>query len=87
MLTMRAAGAFLRDRVADRRVFRTIRDRNGTPVVALDRDELAADGVLTDEGEIPDGQEAHIQRLTDGAYIVQIPGDGLRDLDELVPGL
>jgi len=80
-------GAFLTHRVADRRVFRTLRDRNGTPVVALDRDELEADGVLTEDGEVPDGQQVHIQRLTEGAFIVQVPTDGLRDLDELVPGL
>lgn len=68
-------------------VFRTLRDHDGTPLVALDPDELAADDVLDADGTVPDGQKVHIQRLTERAYVVQIPGDGLRDLDDLVPGL
>jgi hypothetical protein len=36
---------------------------------------------------VSDGQQVHIQRLTEGAFIIQVPTDGLRDLDELVPGV
>lgn len=35
-------------------MFRTLRDHDGTPLVALDPDELADDGVISENGGIPD---------------------------------
>jgi len=66
--------------------FTTLIDHDGTPRVTLPRQELELDGVL-DDGSIPENQQMHVQRLTEGAWIVQAPTKGIRDLDELVPGL
>jgi hypothetical protein len=67
--------------------FTTLIDHDGTPRVTLPRGELELDGVLDDDGSIPENQQMHVQRLTRGAWIVQTPTDGIRDLDDLVPGL
>jgi hypothetical protein len=65
-------------------MFRTLRDHEGTPLVALDKDELAMDDVVTDDG-IPDEQKMHIQRVGEGAYLVRAvdPESGLPDVTEL----
>jgi hypothetical protein len=56
-------------------MFRTLRDHDGTPLVALDADELASDGVITKNGQIPEKKQVHVQRVSEGAYLI-------RDVDE-----
>jgi len=65
-------------------MFRTLRDHDGTPLVALDKDELEMDGFVDSEGEIPDDQPMHIQRLSDGAWLVRgVTEDGIPELPEM----
>lgn len=57
---------------------------DGTPVVALEKGDLAVDGVIED-GEIPEDQEMHVQRLGKGGYLVRAVEDGeILDVDELL---
>ncbi|WP_327051136.1 hypothetical protein [Halomicrococcus gelatinilyticus] len=71
-------------------MFRKLRDHDGTPLVALDKDELRIDNVLSDDGEIPDDQQMHVQRLGEGADLVRsVTEDQMRPLSEVmeIPGL
>jgi hypothetical protein len=65
-------------------MFRTLRDHDGTPLVALDSEELEVDGVIDPDGEIPDEKQVHVQRLDEGAYLVRDVSDedGIADLPE-----
>lgn len=63
--------------------FRTLRDRGGTPVVALDPGDLEVDGILDETGEIPDEQEMHVQRLAECVYLVRaVDGGTVPELQE-----
>ena len=66
-------------------MFRKLRDHDGTPLVALDKDELQMDSVLSEDGEIPDEQQMHVQRLGEGAYLVRsVTEDQMRPLSEVM---
>ncbi len=54
---------------------RKLVDCDGTPRVTLDKGELGMDGVLSD-GEIPNDQRMHVQRLDRGVYVVRAVTDG-----------
>lgn len=43
--------------------------------MTLDKGELGMDGVLSD-GEIPNDQRMHVQRLDRGVYVVRAVTDG-----------
>ncbi|MFC6727593.1 hypothetical protein ACFQDG_02935 [Natronoarchaeum mannanilyticum] len=65
-------------------MFRKLCDRDGTPVVSLDKDELRLDGIVGDDGEIPEDQEMYIQRVDEGAYLVRaVDGDTVPEVEEL----
>lgn len=57
-------------------MFRKLCDREGTPTVSLDRDELRMDGIIEGDGTIPDDQEMYINRLEEGIYLVRAVDDG-----------
>lgn len=65
-------------------MFRTLRDHDGTPTIALDADELAADGVIFGDKEIPPDKRMHIRRVDEGVYLVRDVDEveGIRDLPE-----
>ena len=64
-------------------MFRTLRDYDGTPVVALDKDELEIDDVLDENGEVPDGKQVHVQRRGEGVYVVRdVTEDGIAPMPE-----
>ncbi|SEK86675.1 hypothetical protein [Haloferax larsenii] len=66
-------------------MFRKLRTHDGTPLIALDKDELEVDGVLED-GEAPDGKQMHVQRLSEGVYVVRDVSDGgIAELPESIP--
>lgn len=66
-------------------MFRKLRDHNGTPLVALDKDELRMDGVIDEDGGIPAEKQIHVQRLAEGAYIVRdVTDEGLAELVDLL---
>jgi len=63
---------------------RSLANRDGTATVSLDKGELELDGILTDEGEIPENQKMHLQRVGEGAYLIRaVTDDGLAKLDEV----
>ncbi|GGC52334.1 MULTISPECIES: hypothetical protein [Haloferax] len=65
-------------------MFRKLCDREGTPTVSLDKDELRMDGVLDEDGVVPDDQEMHIQRVGKRSYLVRaVDSDGIPELDEV----
>jgi len=65
-------------------MFRKLRNHDGTPIVALDKDELQMDGVLGMDGEIPDGQSMHIQRVGKRAWVIRaVNDDGIPELGEV----
>ena len=65
-------------------MFRKLRDHDGTPLVALDKDELEMDGVITDEGQIPTDKQLHVQRLSEGSYIIRdVTEEGIAELSEV----
>lgn len=65
-------------------MFRKLINNSGTPMVSLDKRELSLDGVLDAEGDVPDDQEMHVQRLSSGAYLVRaVDEDGIAELDEV----
>lgn len=55
--------------------WRKIRDRD-TPTVALDKGDLEVDDVLTEDGEVPEDQRVHYQRLQPRVYVIRVPRDG-----------
>ncbi|WP_049969071.1 hypothetical protein [Haloferax prahovense] len=58
-------------------VFRKLRNHDGTPLVALDPDELAIDGILDENKEVPENQQMYVQRMGKGVYIVrEVPNEG-----------
>ena len=63
---------------------RKLVDCDGTPRVTLDKGELGMDGVLVD-GEIPNDQRMHVQRLDRGVYVVRAVTDG--GIPELPEGI
>lgn len=65
-------------------MFRKLRNHEGTPLVSLDKDELRIDGVVDENGDIPDSQEMHVQRVGKGAYLVRAVNDhGIPELGEV----
>ncbi|SEK90767.1 hypothetical protein [Haloferax larsenii] len=65
-------------------MFRKLCDREGTPTVSLDKDELRMDGIIDESGEIPDSQEMHVQRVGKGAYLVRaVSANGIPELDRV----
>ncbi|WP_256545924.1 hypothetical protein [Halobellus inordinatus] len=65
-------------------MFRKLRDHDGTPLVALDKDELEMDGVIDEDGEIPADKQIHVQRLDEGTYIVRdVTDEGISELNEV----
>jgi len=65
-------------------MFRKLRNHDGTPIVALDKDELQMDGVLGMDGEIPDEQSMHIQRVGKRAWVIRaVNDDGIPELGEV----
>ena len=65
-------------------MFRKLRDHDGTPLVALDKDELEMDGVIGEDGEIPANKQIHVQRLDEGTYIVRdVTDEGISELNEV----
>ncbi len=66
-------------------MFRTLRNYDGTPLVALDKDELQLDGILDENGEVDDDQPMHIQRVGEGAYLVRaVTDNSLPELSEII---
>ena len=66
-------------------MFRKLCNRDGTPTISLDRDDLRLDGVIEPDGSIPDGQEMHVQRLGPGSYLVRAVDEGtVPALEELL---
>ncbi|WP_256394228.1 hypothetical protein [Natronoarchaeum rubrum] len=64
-------------------MFRKLCDRDGTPVVSLDKDELRLDGIVGADGEIPEEQEMYINRVAEGAYLVRaVDGDDVPEIDD-----
>ncbi len=64
-------------------MFRKLCDRDGTPVVSLDKDELRLDGIVGADGEISDEQEMYINRIGEGAYLVRaVDGDDVPEVDD-----
>jgi len=58
-------------------VFRKLRNHDGTPLVALDRDDLVLDGVIVADEDEREEQSMHVQRLGKGVYVVRpVPEDG-----------
>ncbi|WP_248515956.1 hypothetical protein [Salinarchaeum laminariae] len=64
---------------------RKLSGRKGTPSVSLDKGDLELDGLVTSDGEIPDGQRMHVQRLGRRVYLVRAVEDGsVPDVDNLL---
>jgi len=70
-------------------MIRTLREHDGTPLVALDRDELQMDGILPEDEDESVDQLMHIKRMSEGAWLIRPVVDGgppdlgpLRDLYE-----
>ncbi|NHN46966.1 hypothetical protein G9464_05060 [Halostella sp. JP-L12] len=57
-------------------MFRKLCNREGTPTVSLDNDDLRLDGIFADNGDVPANQEMHVQRVGEGAYLVRAVDDG-----------
>ncbi|AFK21246.1 hypothetical protein E6P09_17235 (plasmid) [Haloferax mediterranei ATCC 33500] len=55
-------------------VFRKLRSHDGTPLVALDRDDLVLDGVISADEDDHEEQNMHVQRLGKGVYVVRPVG-------------
>jgi hypothetical protein len=52
-----------------------LREKTGSAVVTIPKDELRADGVLED-GEIPDQQTVDVEKLGERAFLVRIVDEG-----------
>lgn len=71
-------------RTAESAMFRKLRDHAGTPTVSLARDELRMDGVIKDDGTIPDDQKMYINRLGEEAYLIRaVDGSEIPELHDL----
>lgn len=58
-------------------VFRKLRNHDGTPLVALDRDDLVLNGVIAADEEDREEQTMDLQRLGKEVYVVRpVSGDG-----------
>jgi len=58
-------------------VFRKLRNHDGTPLVALDRDDLVLDGVIAADEEDREEKTMHVQRLGKEVYVIRpVPEDG-----------
>ncbi|QIB78816.1 hypothetical protein G3A49_11975 [Haloferax volcanii] len=58
-------------------VFRKLRNHDGTPLVALDRDDLVLDGVIAADEDDREEKTMHVQRLGKEVYVVRpVPEDG-----------
>lgn len=57
-------------------MFRKLCNREGTPTVSLDKDDLRLDGIVAADGDVPANQEMHVQRVGQGAYLVRAVEDG-----------
>ncbi|WP_224268361.1 hypothetical protein [Haloprofundus salinisoli] len=71
---------------------RKLSNRAGTPTISLDKGDLALDGIMDEDGTIPDCQMMHLQRMGEGVYVVRAIPDGHEDLKplretEMVQGL
>ncbi|WP_081603278.1 MULTISPECIES: hypothetical protein [unclassified Haloferax] len=66
-------------------MFRKLRNHDGTPLIALDKNELEMGGVLED-GTAPEGKQMHVQRLDEGVYVVRnVTDGGIAELPESIP--
>ncbi len=67
-------------------MFRKLSNRSGTPTISLDKGDLRLDGIVEEDGTIPDCQEMHVQRLGQGAYLVRAVQDGtVPELECILP--
>ena len=58
-------------------------DNDGSGAVTIPKRYLEDDGLLDDEGEIPDSQPVDVDRLDRRAFVVRFPDDdGLPELAE-----
>ncbi|MCO8267204.1 hypothetical protein NKF06_11545 [Haloferax sp. AB510] len=58
-------------------VFRKLRNHDGTPLVALDRDDLVLDGVIAADEDDREEKTMHVQRLGEEVYVVRpVPEEG-----------
>jgi len=57
-------------------MFRKLCNREGTPTVSLDKDDLRLDGIVERDGTVPADQEMHVQRVAPGAYLVRAVEEG-----------
>ncbi|WP_198665658.1 hypothetical protein [Haloprofundus halophilus] len=58
---------------------RKLSNRAGTPTISLDKGDLALDGIMDDDGTIPDCQMMHLQRMGEGVYVVRAIPNGQED--------
>lgn len=59
-------------------VFRKLRNHDGTPLVALDRDDIVLYGVISADEDDREEKTMHVQRLGKEVYVVRpVPEDGL----------
>jgi hypothetical protein len=66
-------------------MFRKLSDRDGTPTVSLDKGDLQLDGIVDEDGEIPENQRMHVQRLGSGAYLVRaVTDDGVTEVSDVL---
>lgn len=53
-----------------------LRTDGSSGLVTIPRAFLEKDSVLTDDGEVPDGQQVDVERLGECAYLVRVADDG-----------
>lgn len=59
--------------------------RKGTPSVSLDKGDLQLDGLVDEDGDTPENQMMHVQRLGQRVYLVRAVRDGsVPDVDNLL---
>ncbi|SNZ06474.1 hypothetical protein SAMN06269185_1183 [Natronoarchaeum philippinense] len=64
-------------------MFRKLCDRDGTPMVSLDKGELRLDGIVDADGEIPEDQKMYVNRVAEGAYLVRaVDGDDIPEVGD-----
>lgn len=65
---------------------RTLGDHDGTAKVSLDKTDLQLDGIIDEDGTIPEGQRVHYQRVAPGAYLIRAVRDGeVAELHDVLP--